>query len=47
MEKELKKRIAELKEYIFAKWTTFEERDRAEEKLERLETLLSDLEDFI
>ncbi len=46
MKEELKRRIAELKEYISYKWTTFEQRDVAEEKLERLKTLLSDLENF-
>ena len=46
MEKELEKRIEHLKELISAKWTTFEERDRAENRLERLEQLLDDMEGF-
>ncbi len=46
MEKELKRRIEELEEYVKAKWTTFKERDVAEEKLERLKLLYSDLTEF-
>ena len=47
MEKELKDRIEELKEFISAKWTTLDERDIAEEKLERLKLLYEDLTEFI
>ena len=46
MKEELKRRIEELKEFDSAKWTTFEERDRAEARLERLEQLLDDMEGF-
>ena len=46
MKEELEYRIKHLKEFISAKWTTFEERDRAEARLERLEQLLDDMEGF-
>jgi len=43
MKNDLELRIAELKELISAKWTTFQERDEAEGKLERLEQFYEDL----